>query len=72
VTSGIVDDDDRDELSALSMHGHENRRCPTIVCMKLARGYIQYQMGSVSYQVVVVVVVVGDVDGKRGGRKQES
>ena len=71
-----VDGDDRDEPSALSMHGHGNRRCPTVVCMKSTKRFCMYQMGSLSYQVifvvVAVVVVVGDVDGKRGGRKQES
>jgi hypothetical protein len=49
VTSGIVDDDDGDELSALSMHGHEIRLCPITVCIELTRGYCMYQ-GSVSYQ----------------------
>jgi hypothetical protein len=39
------------ELSALSMHGHEIRLCPIIMCMTLTKGYFRIFYGSVSYQV---------------------
>jgi hypothetical protein len=63
VTSGI--DDDRDELSMLSMLGHEIGSCPIIACIKLTKGYSMYRMGSVSYQVR------RRCRWKRDGRKQE-
>jgi hypothetical protein len=59
------------ELSALSMHGHEIRLCPIIMCMTSTKGYFRIFYGSVSYQVRRRRRRRRHV-GKRSGRKQES
>lgn len=60
--TAIVEDGDGDELSALSMQGHEIRLCLKIMCMGLSKGYcIRWLMYHTECVLRNKCVIVGDV-----------